>query len=272
MNKTVKEFFDFVTMEIEVYHIDEVYPTELYVYNYIKKVTDNFDKISLHYFLKEISTYFDYMPIKFYEDVMFNGKLYKKNETIRFIDLVHIHGQKTGCYNELDSILDKYNFIENNFEEFKVDLLCLSVEKALKIYEIATQKHITLNKTTPPTREPKQPLIFENLFTQDFKSKLDVMFERLRSKGIIDENNNWNIINSLNEPAKLYNYLVNNKVIKDVKFAPAIKCFYSMFGCEVVEKANGNPRAATRTNLLVVCDHVTEKKYDLFLLPLINQK
>lgn len=239
MNKTVKEFFDFVTMEIEVYHIDEVYPTELYVYNYIKKVTDNFDKISLHYFLKEISTYFDYMPIKFYEDVMFNGKLYKKNETIRFIDLVHIHSQTTGHYNELESILDKYNFIKNNFEEFKADLLGLNVEQALTIYEIAIQKHTTLNKTTPPpaASKSKQPLTFKELFVKPYSENIESLLIQLKNTGLTETDNSWRkwetgLINK-SDASKLYFYLKRKNVLDDYDKTLALICFNEKFGIEV---------------------------------------
>ncbi len=135
-----------------------------------------------------------------------------------------------------------------------------------------TKKIVTLQKTIIENPIPKQPLNFVELFIPEFQKKISVMFERLQLNGFIDKNNYWIINTNINEPAKLFYYLKDNKVMKSHKFAPAIKCFYNEFGCEVVEKANGNPRACTRTNLLIQCDNETEKIYNSFLLTLINQK
>ena len=141
-----------------------------------------------------------------------------------------------------------------------------------KIHKINNfiENRILKDRHNPP---PKQPLSFTELFKPEFQSKINLLFERLQLNGFTDENNEWIInANNLNEPAKLFYYLKDNKVLKYTKFAPAIKCFYSEFGCEVVEKANGNPRACTRINLLIQSDKETEKIYNLFLLSLINQK
>lgn len=125
------------------------------------------------------------------------------------------------------------------------------------------------NKTVPP---PKQPLTFAGLFKPEYRDRLTVLFDRLKLNGFTDENNNWLIKNGTNEPAKLFHYLKDKNVIITLKFAPAIKCFYKEFGCEVVEKDNGNPRATTRVNAQEAKNSVDESAFNQFVLSWINKK
>ena len=165
--------------------------------------------------------------------------------------------------------LDLYNTTEglslDSNEIFSIETH--HMKRIIKILE-KNLNPILLNNS----KNPKHPLTFAELFKPEFSSRLEVFFERLRLSNIIDENNDWIIKNSTNEPAKLYHYLKDRQVLNDIKFSPAIKCFYKEFGCEVVEKTNGNPRACTRINTLIQCDNATEKIYNSFLLSLINQK
>lgn len=133
-------------------------------------------------------------------------------------------------------------------------------------------KHIITKELHKNKRPPKQPLTFAGLFKPEFQSKLNVMFERLQSGGYIDKNNEWIIKNGTNEPAKLFHYLKDRGVIITLKFAPAIKCFYSMFGCEVVENDNGNPRATTRVNAQAAKNSVDELAFNKILLSWIDKK
>jgi len=127
-------------------------------------------------------------------------------------------------------------------------------------------------KTCNENKPSKKPLLFAELFKPEFRSKLNVLFERLRLNGYTDENNNWIIKNGTNEPAKLFHYLKDRAVIITPKFKPAIECFYNEFGCEVVEKDNGNPRATTRKNADEAKNSVSEKEFNNFLLLWIDKK
>jgi len=120
--------------------------------------------------------------------------------------------------------------------------------------------------------EPKEPLIFAKLFKPKYGDKLIVLFERLKLNGYTDENNDWIISHDTNEPAKLFHYLKDNNVFIAYKFAPSIRCFYKEFGCEIVEKINGNPRATTRKNANDAKNSVIEKNFDNFLLSWIDKK
>ena len=121
--------------------------------------------------------------------------------------------------------------------------------------------------------ESKQPLTFTQLFRDEYKEvrKMELFYSRLESNGFIDKDKNWIIKNSISEPAKLYYYLKENKVLDVVKFTPSIKCFYKEFGCEVVEKDNGNPRATTRKNA-VDAEFSNEINFDSFLSTWIENK
>lgn len=156
----------------------------------------------------------------------------------------------------------------NEKENIKVELI-KSFTPFLIIEKISTLLSTNTKIKIPPS---KQSLNFAEIFIPEFQNKISVMFERLQLNGFIDKNNDWIINSNINEPAKLYYYLKDNKVLKQNKFAPAIKCFYKEFGCEVVEQTNGKPRTSTRINLLIQCDNETEKIYNSFLLSLINQK
>jgi len=96
--------------------------------------------------------------------------------------------------------------------------------------------------------------------------------DRLQSNGYTDINNDWVLKSDSNEPAKLFHYLHDKNVILALKFAPAIKCFYHEFGCEIVEKVNGNPRATTRKNASDAIGSVDESAFNKFLLSWIDKK
>ena len=96
-----------------------------------------------------------------------------------------------------------------------------------------------LNGTTTGTKKQKtikQPLSFAGLFKPEYREGIAILFGRLHLNGYTDKNNDWIIKNGINGPAKLFHYLDDKNVILDLKFAPAIKCFYHEFGCEIVEK------------------------------------
>jgi len=95
--------------------------------------------------------------------------------------------------------------------------------------------------------------------------------DRLQLNGYTDINNDWILKSDTNEPAKLFYYLKDRGVIIAPKIAPSIKCFYIKFGCEVVEKVNGNPRASTRRNTESAKFSVDESEFK-FLLSWIDKK
>jgi len=82
----------------------------------------------------------------------------------------------------------------------------------------------------------------------------------------------WVFKTDKNEPAKLFHYLDYKKVLKSNKFKPAISCFYVKFGCEIVEKDNGNARATTRKNANEAKYSFDEKQFDKIFLPWINKE
>jgi len=118
----------------------------------------------------------------------------------------------------------------------------------------------------------KKTLTFNDLFKPEYISRIDILYERLRNNGYIDKNNNWIIKSSANEPAKLFFYLKERNVIIAPKFNPSIKCFYSEFGCELVERSNGNPRATTRKNATSAEFSYNQSEFDKFLLTWIVGK
>jgi len=118
----------------------------------------------------------------------------------------------------------------------------------------------------------KKTLTFNDLFKPEYISRIDIFYERLRNNGYIDKNNNWIIKSSANEPAKLFFYLKERNVIIAPKFNPSIKCFYSEFGCELVERSNGNPRATTRKNATNAEFSYNQSEFDKFLLTWIVGK
>ena len=117
----------------------------------------------------------------------------------------------------------------------------------------------------------KHLIAFAELFKPEYSKSLNVLFERLQINGYTDENNHWIIKTDINEPAKLFYYLKDKNVIIAPKITPSIKCFYIEFGCEVVEKVNGNPRATTRRNTESAKFSVDESEYK-FLLSWIDKK
>ena len=130
--------------------------------------------------------------------------------------------------------------------------------------------NITL-KDVVKTEVPKEPLSFAELFKPEYRDRLTILLDRLQSNGYTNQNNDWLIKTDTNEPAKLFYYLKDRGVIIAPKFAPSIKCFYKNFGCEVVEKFNGNPRATTRRNTESAKYSIDESEYK-FLLSWIDKK
>ena len=118
--------------------------------------------------------------------------------------------------------------------------------------------------------ESKQPLTFTQLFRDEYKEvrKMELFYSRLKTNGFIDEDKIWrNVLRKLNEPAKVYFWLLDNGVMKTTNDdTPALICFYKEFGITVYKDTEPTPpadvRAVTTKNLLKVKGKITpdEKK------------
>ncbi len=282
------EFFVRLTYD-EHFSISE---SEMYLY--IKHKTDNFDLETFELFRKELN--FLSGGIKFVPPLQITND---NNVELTILEFHH----KFIITPRLEEIYKNENPIENIKKLDKyVDLFTNEFDAKMKIQEI--QRYYTEydfglivryrkiirfsdlifsiyeklfdsqakqpESTVTPT--PKQQLTFAGLFKPEYIDRLTVLFERLKLNGYTDENNDWIIKTDTNEPAKLFHYLKDNDVFITSKFAPSIKCFYKEFGCEVVEKINGNPRATTRVNAQAAKNSVNESAFNNFVLSWIDKK
>lgn len=265
------------------------------MYSYIKLKTDNFDLETFNLFRKELnflSGSIKFVPppqitnnkdvevsiLEFHKEYIVEpGFKYIKNnknqneyikKLAKYVDLFINEFDAKMKMIEIQQYYKEYNF--GLFERYS-QIIRFS-DLLFSIYERIFPEQPKLIKIHQFKIKNKQPLIFAGLFKPEFRSKLDILFERLKLNGYIDENKNWIIKNSTNEPAKLFHYLKDKNVIIAPKFKPAIECFYNEFGCEVVEKHNGNPRATTRVNAQEAKNSVDESAFNLFVLSWVNKK
>jgi len=235
--------------------------SEIEIYNYLEKITSNFDREKLNNVYWIVNGYYQTFIYERVNNESYNIYL-KNNWEIPYYKST-FQGKTT---KEID-----FNLMRSKTHLY----LYMGMEYCMNLLKRKKSENRELNILTIATKKQKkfkEPLTFSGLFKPEYREIITILIERLKLKGFTDKQNNWIINNNINEPAKLYYYLKEKKVMKDIKFTPSIKCFYNEFGCEVVEKKNVNPRASTRTNLLIQCDTVMEKTYDSFLLSLITQK
>lgn len=285
------------------------YVTKLEKFNFVREVTNNFGKNELVLLFRELCLFGLQIEIKYYEEVdpistiegdfeFTDGFVSKKDPNIWisgyssakkendkwFVDKqvrLSQYIREEVCNNDesrieillktilYTSIKDKVAFITRLIPDAK---FIWKVESLMELENIVLERIGTSEKKEPNESKKNEPLTFLGLFKPEYESKIETLFERLQVNGFTDNNNNWKINNGTNEPAKLYHYLKDKKVFIDIKFAPAIKCFYKEFGCEIVETANGNSRASTRKNANEAKNSVDEKIFDKFLSTWINKE
>ena len=206
-------------------------------------------------------------------------------ETIKFTMPKEMYNQmyflflniKNSQYEDLKNTLDVF-FKENIDDGISEEYILFTLKNAFESGEVMGVT--VIDKTTlrlcnewlkkvrksDLANQIKEPITFSELFEPKYKDKLNILFERLMFNGYTDENNNWKFKSNTNEPAKLFHYLKNRNVIIAPKFKPSIECFYREFGCEIVEKDNGNPRATTRKNADESKNSINEVEFNNFLL------
>ena len=269
-------------------------------YNHIKKNTNNFEPNSIVLMFRDIKDFLEgkvhmkfegeLYPLHLLSDI----KLQHPNDLRKFGIKNGVKLQNTIEYgdwenndtneNELDKFLNLASTLNWNNEDLELEYNLYEVNKYVNMFnfqletrkidikKLLESKEPILIDTNKNNRfEPKQPLTFPELFKPAYSKNLNVLFERLMLNGFVDSDKNWIIKNSISEPAKLYYYLKEKQVLNVVKFTPSIKCFYKEFGCEVVEKDNGNPRATTRKNA-VDAEFSNEINFDSFLSTWIENK
>lgn len=246
--------------------------TKTDMYEYLKIASNDFDRNIMEYLIKDVRDFVWHNPIWIRDDIKrpFGLKKYNISDILlsEFLESMEITDFE---FSETKTLKQRVEKIENRFSTIIELYKCVKLIEFSDIAE-SEYKRVIESTSSETTHTPKQVLIFDGLFQPEYRAKLNILFERLRLNGFTDENNNRLIKNGTNEPAKLFHYLKEKGVIIAPKFKPAIACFYNKFGCEVVEKDNGNPRATTRKNANEAKNSVIEKEFDNFLLTWINKK
>jgi len=234
--------------------------TEIEIYNYLEKVTSNFDKEKLNSIYWVINAYYQTFRVEILNPESYGIYKYKKWD-IPYHDVRF--GSKIERYVDYKTMVSKTH-----------GFMYMDIEYCWSLVNRKRSENQQLNGTTTGTKKQKtikQPLSFAGLFKPEYRDRLNLLLDRLQSNGYTGPNNDWLIKTDTNEPAKLFYYLKDRGVIIAPKFAPSIKCFYKNFGCEVVEKFNGNPRATTRRNTESAKYSIDESEYK-FLLSWIDKK
>ena len=111
----------------------------------------------------------------------------------------------------------------------------------------------TINRRQPP----KQTLTFSGLFNGRYSDYIDLLFEKLKDIGIIDNNNIWRKWETgkveKNETSKLYYFLKQKKILNDYDDTPALICFNEKFGIEVY-KYNETPKTERFVSIKTLTD------------------
>lgn len=276
-NMNIKEFWD---ADIDVSDTD--------INLYLTKKSNNWDLMSLSLLFEDISSLAKELRFFIYDP---DAEAYKSKQSIIHYQLeTHDNIMKIKSYSpiSLDELLSRY-ITENKIDDNDINSLDFTIKmledaydcyvdyKQFKTWTIITMKYEEMNQRQQyekpdPKRKQIEPLTFEGLFHQKYKHKLNGFFEILRTNGFVDEMDMWVFKTDKNEPAKLFHYLDYKKVLKSNKFKPAISCFYAKFGCEIVEKDNGNARATTRKNANEAKYSFDEKQFDKIFLPWINKE
>ena len=278
--------------------------SKIEMYDFVKNKTSGFQKVALEYFKSDLRNYiykiyiylprkaeyigghmgsskiklqttYDYITLKSVVDLLdlnYSFEQVKELAALKFENFLTLRER----IDILKTKLPTAEFAYTKCESYLPNLIVLSdiVENEIGIITEMTFTEPTIRipqKLNQPLNSSKQSLSFSELFKPEYRDRLNGLFERLKTKGDTDENNDWIFKTNTNEPAKLFYYLKDRGVIIAPKIAPSIKCFYIKFGCEVVEKVNGNPRASTRRNTESAKFSVDESEFK-FLLSWIDKK
>lgn len=276
-NMNIKEFWD---ADIDVSDTD--------INLYLTKKSNNWDLMSLSLLFEDISSLAKELRFFIYDP---DAEAYKSKQSIIHYQLeTHDNIMKIKSYSpiSLDELLSRY-ITENKIDDNDINSLDFTIKmledaydcyvdyKQFKTWTIIAIKYEEMNQRQQyekpyPRRKQIEPLTFEDLFHRKYKHKLNGFFEILHTNGYIDEKGSWVFKTDKNEPAKLFHYLDHKTILKPSKFKPAIMCFYERFGCEIVEKDNGNARATTRKNANEAKYSFDEKQFDKIFLPWINKE
>ena len=255
------------------------------MYAVTARLTDNFKEKKLELFIKELGDTGNNLTFEIIEPTITNKNF--KTYSIKGYLKSYILELKSQNINtpgkDIDNTIKNINDIINSTDINKKITVCKILNPEgriieyypllIDLYNIAIEEW---DKITVPVASKGKKIqqiqpTFSDLFKPNFRDKTELI-KLLYSNGYVDVKGEWIIKTDMNEPAKLYHYLNEKKVLTDIKFTYAIKCFYKEFGCEVVEKHNGSLRTTTRKNAIDAKLSVNEKEFDKILLKWTNKK
>lgn len=245
--------------------------SELEQFNYIRKITNNFDEIALEIFSKELN--FLAGGIKYTFPDIKDEDFVECEKEVPILEFVlkvenYLFVQKKQSISELPEdtkiqVLQKYideraALSDIVIHQMNPELKILYVQKLIlnfdpdcnfrrrfesfirfsRLFERLYEKHTTKTSKRGELLDIKT-LEFKELFVAEFSGRIEELVGLLKTNGYIDNEHSYQL-SKKKELALIYYYLEEKKVTTNLEKYIAIKSFYAYFGMVVYKDNNPN--------------------------------